>query len=130
MTVGVLLLSHPGIATAVLAAAIEVGGAPPLRVAVFELPAGDDGETLLPAASAALRRIEGDDGALLLSDLHGAAPARLAARVALLGTSVRRVSGLSLPMLLRVFNYAEQSLDDLARTAAAGGRNGVVNDDA
>jgi PTS system ascorbate-specific IIA component len=33
-------------------------------------------------------------------------------------------------MLLRVFNYAEQELDELARTAAAGGRNGVVNDDA
>jgi len=29
-----------------------------------------------------------------------------------------------------VFHYARQSLDDLARTAAAGGRNGVVNDDA
>jgi len=32
--------------------------------------------------------------------------------------------------LLRVMHYAEQELDELARTAAAGGRNGVVIDHA
>ena len=47
-----------------------------------------------------------------------------------LGTPARRVSGLSLPMLLRVPNYPELDLDELARTAAAGARNGVVVDDA
>ena len=84
----------------------------------------------MSAASAAMRKVEGDAGVLILTDLHGAAPARLAARLAQLGTPVRRVSGLSLPMLLRVFNYAEQPLDELARTAAAGARNGVMIDDA
>jgi mannose PTS system EIIA component len=130
MTVGLLLISHPGVAGALLAAATQAAGSSPLKVGVFELPAGDDGELALPAASSALRRVEGEDGVLVLTDLHGAAPARLASRVAQLGTSVRRVSGLSLPMLLRVFHYAEQPLDELARTAAAGGRNGVVTDDA
>ena len=42
---------------------------------------------------------------------------------------VLRVAGLGLPMLLRAFNYAEQPLEELARTAAAGGRNGIVIDD-
>src|SRR5690348_1489580 len=104
MTVGLLLITHHGVASALLAAATQVAGAPALRVGLFELPAGDDGETQLAAASSALRRVEGEDGVLVLTDLHGAPPARLATRVAQLGTSVRRVSGLSLPMLLRVFN--------------------------
>jgi PTS system mannose-specific IIA component len=38
------------------------------------------------------------------------------------------VSGLNLPMLLRVLNYPEQSLDELAQTAAHGGRGGIVVD--
>ena len=130
MPVGLLLITHHGVASALLAAATRIAGVPALAVHVFELPADDDGESALPAASAAMRRVEGEDGLLVLTDLHGAAPARLASRVAQLGTSVRRVSGLSLPMLLRVFNYPEQPLDELARTAAAGGRNGVVTDDA
>jgi PTS system ascorbate-specific IIA component len=39
------------------------------------------------------------------------------------------VSALSLPMLLRVMNYAELGLDELPAVAAAGSRNGVVHDD-
>jgi PTS system ascorbate-specific IIA component len=31
-------------------------------------------------------------------------------------------------MLLRVLNYPEQSLDDLAQTAATGGRGGIFVD--
>ena len=41
---------------------------------------------------------------------------------------MRRVSGVNLPMVLRVCNYAEQALDELAQTAAAGARTGVVVD--
>lgn len=130
MAVGVLLLTHEGLGEAVLAAAVRVAGAPTLKAAVFELGAGAAPDAALPAASAALRRVDSGDGVLILSDLAGAAPARLARRVAQLGTPCRRVCGLSLPMLLRVFNYAEQDLEELARTAAAGGRNGVVPDDA
>jgi PTS system ascorbate-specific IIA component len=65
-----------------------------------------------------------------LSDLYGASPSRLAQRLAQLGTPARRVSGLSLPMLLRVLNHADAELDELARIAVSGARNGVVADDA
>jgi len=54
----------------------------------------------------------------------------LAAQLARLGTPVRRVSALNLPMLLRVMNYAELDLDELPAVAAAGARNGVIHDDA
>lgn len=130
MPVGLLLLTHEPLASALLAAATVVHGTPPLKVATYELPRGAEPESRLAEASAALRRAEGEDGVLILTDLAGAPPAQLARRLAQLGTPCRRVSGLSLPMLLRVFNYAEQELEELARTAAAGGRNGVVNDDA
>jgi PTS system mannose-specific IIA component len=43
---------------------------------------------------------------------------------------VRRVSALSLPMLLRVMNYADLELSELPAVAAAGSRNGVIHDDA
>ncbi len=130
MTVGILLLTHEGLGPAVLAAATRVLGQPPVKTTAHEFSGNEDPDSALSAASAAMRKVEGDAGVLILTDLHGAAPARLAARLAQLGTPVRRVSGLSLPMLLRVFNYAEQPLDELARTAAAGARNGVMIDDA
>ena len=131
MPVGVLLLSHEGVARALLAAAGRLlGGRLALPVAAYEAAWDGGVDEQLPAASAALRKVDGDVGVLLLVDLYGSTPSRLGARLAQLYSPVKRVSGLGLPMLMRVLNYPEQSLDELARTAAAGARNGVVIDDA
>jgi PTS system ascorbate-specific IIA component len=130
MAVGILLLTHEGIGSAILAVATELLRQLPLKTEAFELAFDADPEAELPRASAALRRVDGGDGVLLLTDLFGASPANLAGKLARLGTPVRRVSGLSLPMLLRVMNYAELALDELPAVAAAGARNGVIHDDA
>lgn len=130
MNVGVLLITHEGIGTALLAVATRLLHTLPLKTAVLEVPFDADPDSLLPAASAALRKVDGGEGVLVLTDLYGASPSNLASKVARLGTPVRRVSALSLPMLLRVMNYADQDLDELPNVAAAGARNGVILDEA
>lgn len=130
MTCGVLLITHPGIGPSLLAVANGLLRKLPLKTEAFEVPFDADLEALLPQASAALRRVDGGNGVLVLTDLYGASPSNLAGKVARLGTPVRRVSALSLPMLLRVMNYPEQGLDQLPAIAAAGTRNGVILDDA
>ncbi len=129
MPVGVLLVTHEGIGQALLAVLGRLMPTLPLRAEAFEVGFGDDPDAVLPAASAALRRVDGGDGVLVLTDLYGATPSNVAARLSRLGTPVRRVSALSLPMLLRVMNYAELPLDELPAVAAAGARNGVILDD-
>jgi PTS system ascorbate-specific IIA component len=130
MAVGILLVTHPGIGTALLAVATRLLHQLPLKVEAFEVPFEGDPDALLPQASAMLRRVDAGDGVLVLTDLYGATPSNLAAKLARIGTPVRRVSALSLPMLLRVMNYAELELDELPAVAAAGARNGVIHDDA
>ena len=130
MACGILLVTHPGIGASLLAVATSLLRQLPLRTEAFEVPLDADFETLLPQASSALRRVDSGEGVLVLTDLYGASPSNLAAKLARLGTPVRRVSALSLPMLLRVMNYPEQGLDQLPATAAAGTRNGAIVDDA
>ena len=130
MAVGILLITHEGIGTALVAVARRLLSQLPLRTEALEVPFEGDPDALLPQASAALRRVDAGDGVLVLTDLYGATPSNLAAKVARLGTPVRRVAALSLPMLLRVMNYPEQGLDHLPATAAAGTRNGAIIDDA
>jgi len=130
MAVGVLLITHEGIGSALIAAATRLLRQLPLQAEALEVPWDADPDALLPAASAALRRVDNGAGALVLTDLYGATPSNLAAKLARLGTPVRRVSAVNLPMLLRVMNYAELDLDELPAVAAAGGRNGVILDDA
>ena len=130
MAVGILLITHEGIGNALVAVATRLLRKLPLETEAFEVPFDGDLDALLPLASAALRRVDGGHGVLVLTDLYGATPSNLAARLARLGTPVRRVSALSLPMLLRVMNYADLPLDELPAVAAAGARNGVIHDDA
>ncbi|MGH8061567.1 MAG: PTS sugar transporter subunit IIA [Pseudoxanthomonas sp.] len=130
MACGILLVTHPGIGASILAIATSLMRQLPLQAEAFEVPLDADLETLLPQASSALRRVDSGEGVLVLTDLYGASPSNLAGQLAKLGTPVRRVSALSLPMLLRVMNYPEQGLDQLPATAAAGTRNGAIVDDA
>lgn len=130
MSVGILVLTHEGAAAAYAPLVRRLLGHVPLRIEAFELPFDADLDATLPRASAVLRRVDAGDGVLILTDLYGASPSNLAARLTQLGTPARRVAGLNLPMLLRVCNYPDQSLDELALTAVNGGKTGVVLDHA
>jgi PTS system ascorbate-specific IIA component len=128
MAVGVLLLTHAGIGGCLIDAAISVLGPLPLRTLAVAYGNGEERVAFCHAAARAMRELDQGNGVLILCDLYGSTPSNTAAEIGTQGTRVRRVSGLSLPMLLRVMNYPEQALDELAATAASGGRNGIVVD--
>ena len=130
MSVGVLLLTHSGVGPGLLGAARGVFGPLPLKTAAIEAGFGEAPEQVLIRASAAVRELEQGAGVLVLTELYGATPSNVAAKLSNVGCRIRRVAGVSLPMLLRVMNYAEQGLDQLPATAAAGTRNGAIVDDA
>jgi PTS system ascorbate-specific IIA component len=128
MNVGFLLLAHEASEAHYAPLVQRLLGRLPLQIETFEVPFDVDLDELLPAASAALRRADSGAGVLILTDLFGASPSNLALRLTQLGTPTRRVAGLSLPMLLRVCNYQDQALDELALIAVGGGKTGVVLD--
>lgn len=130
MSVGVLLLTHEAMGAALAGAARHVLGKLPLPLDVVEVDACADPDCMLTAAAAQARNLDNGDGVLVLTDLYGATPCNVAQRLPSLGLNMHCVSGLNLPMLLRVLNYPEQSLDELAQTAASGGRGGIFIDHA
>lgn len=130
MSVGVLLLTHEAMGGALLGAAHHVLGRLPMPVHFQEIAADADPEQMLREAASCARDLDQGDGVLVLSDLYGATPCNVAQRLPNLGVRMHCVSGLNLPMLLRVLNYPEQSLDELAQTAASGGRGGIFIDHA
>ena len=95
MAVGILLVTHPGVGTALVAVATRLLRQLPLKTEAFEVAFDADLDLTLPQASAALRRVDGGDGVLVLTDLYGASPSNLAAKLARLGTPVRRVASLN-----------------------------------
>lgn len=130
MSAGVLLITHEAVGQALIAAARHVMPQLPLRVVAMEVPADADVGSMRHITTRHVRELDSGDGVLVLSDLYGATPCNIGLSVSELGAPVRCVSGLNLPMLLRVMNYADKSLDELAEIAAAGGRGGIFIDHA
>lgn len=130
MSVGILLLTHEAMGTALIATARHILGRVPPALDAFAIPPGSDVDAALRDAAARVRALDTGAGVLVLTDVYGATPSNIAEKMGGLGLDIRRVSGLNLPMLLRVLNYPEQALAELAQTAAGGGRAGILIDHA
>ena len=125
MKVGVLLITHPGIATVLLNTARNMLGQCFLQTAILEVPLDAPVEDITRQADAAIAKLDQGDGVLLLSDIFGSTPCNIA-RSLHKSHRVRLVAGVNLPMLVRVLNYVDLNLNDLASKAASGGRDGIV----
>ncbi len=130
MSVGVLLMTHEAMGKALIMAAQHVLGRLSLPLDSIEVRPDADLQSILHEAAQKVRLLDRGEGVLVLTDLYGSTPSNLADKLATLGLTVHRVSGLNLPMLLRVMNYAEQPLTELMQTAMNGGRAGIVIDHA
>jgi PTS system ascorbate-specific IIA component len=128
MSVGVMLMTHESVGQALVSAAQHVLPKLPLKVDTVEVPPQADPEAMRLLTERHARELDTGDGVLVLADLYGATPCNIGLSLGSLGVHLRCVSGLNLPMLLRVFNYAEKPLDELAQIAASGGRSGICID--
>lgn len=125
MNVGVLVITHGEIGIALLDEAISILGVCPLPTASLAAPAGCDPDQVLASAEQAVRELDNGDGVLVLTDLYGSTPSNIACR--LYGHhNVRVVSGINLPMLIRILNYPNLDIDELVHKAVTGGRDGVI----
>lgn len=126
MSVSVLIISHAEIATALLNTVKQTFGSElPLSVATIELPLNSDPEVLIPKLKTVVKALDQGEGVLILTDLFGSTPCNIAQNIQYC-ESVRVVSGLNLPMLIRVMNYPNLNLRELAEKARTGGQCGII----
>ena len=124
--IGVLLVTHGEIGTAMLSSANQILGGAPHQVATLSVWRQDDPDDLLLRARELLEQIDAGDGVLVLTDIFGATPGNVVSRL-LDDNHVEGVSGVSLPMLLRVLTSRNGSLGAAVKRALSGGAEGVVH---
>ena len=125
MTIGVLLLSHELLGQAMLDISVKALSVCPLATAVLSVSPDDDPDRLLIEAEKRVAELDSGDGVLVLTDLCGATPSNIACRLAH-QENIMVVAGLNLPMLIRVLNYPELRLAEMAERAVDGGRQGIM----
>ncbi len=126
MSVGLLIISHGEIGASLLHATTNILGICPLATYNLAVRENSNLDLLKHQARKLVEQLDQGDGVLVLTDLYGSTPHNIAAE--LIATEpVSVVSGVNLPMLLRVFNYPGLTLHDITEKAISGATLGIVN---
>ncbi len=111
--ISVLVVAHEPLATALIHCTRHVFGRLPSQVAALDVVPDEDPAAALQAARDLAARVNDGSGLVVLTDLFGATPARIAVQLA----EPRRVAvfhGANLPLLLKLLNYRRSvPLDEL-----------------
>ena len=124
--IGVLVISHGAIGETLLSSAEAILGAKQARVATLGVSRSDDPDKVLARARQLAAQLDDGTGLLVLTDMYGATPCNVASRL-LADGRVEGVSGISLPMLVRVLSRRDGSLAAAVQRALSGGTEGVVH---
>jgi len=125
MTVNILLITHDEVGKSLLVAAINTLGFCPLTAELLPIPLDSDPIKKVDEARQKVKALNDGEGVLLLTDIYGSTPSNIACAL-LDEDNVRVISGINLPMLIRVLNYPTLSMDELILKAVSGGKEGIM----
>jgi PTS system ascorbate-specific IIA component len=126
--IGILIVAHDTLGESLAGAVTHVLGQRPPQFATLQVKASDDPSALLPLARELVTSIDSGDGVLIFSDIYGATPSNLTAKLLSRGR-VEAVAGVNLPMLVRAFTYRDKGMDTMIKKAISGGCDGVLHVD-
>lgn len=122
--VGLLIITHNNVGGALFDAATSVLGDCPLPVEILPIAQNCEPDERLKKAQEYLSKLNQSDGVLVITDMYGSTPSNIASKLA--ADNVTIITGINLPMLVRVMNYPKLSLEKLAHKAVSAGQTGVI----
>lgn len=124
MNVGILMITHSDIGKQMLLTATSVFGKNPFRVEILSVDNYDQPNDVKELGQKYVKFLDQGRGVLVLTDIIGTTPSNIAKSIEY--KNIRVVAGLNLSMLLNVFNYSTDSLNQLANRAVDGGITGIM----
>jgi PTS system ascorbate-specific IIA component len=130
--VGIVIVAHTPVASAMLGFAEHAFGVVPERVRAVDIPPYEDTKASFDRVLKAAYGVNTGQGVLILTDVMGATPANVASKLESLGplsgldVPVIVLAGLNLPMLMRCTSHRGEGIEDLAHKALQGGQNGIL----
>ena len=124
MSVGLVIVTHGRTGAALLEEAEFILGQPLEQVRFVPFEASGSHTSGILAIHEAIAAADAGSGVLVMTDLIGSSPSNRATAL-LEHFDAVLVTGINLAMLIRVWNYRDQPLGNLARKAVEGGRQGI-----
>jgi PTS system ascorbate-specific IIA component len=126
--IGIFLVTHATLGESLIQCVCHVLNKRPPQIAQLGVSVQDDPLDIMPLARSMLGWVDSGEGVLVLTDIYGATPSNVAAKLIVPG-KVELVAGVNLPMLLRVLTYRDRDMPTLVKRAVAGACDGVLHVD-
>ncbi len=125
MSVALLLVTHKKIASSLIEVASSIVNNAPENFACIEVPMDTSTETMETTISNQLEQLDRNEGMLILTDMYGGTPSNIANKF-LQQKNTCLISGLNLPMLVRIMNYRDLPLTELSEKILSGGKQSIT----
>jgi len=121
MSVAILLITHDTIGSSFFSTVVTMMGVSPITTKNLSITQEMDVEQGIVEANRLCHELEEGEGILILTDILGSIPSNVATKLLENISDGSRiiVTGINLPMLVRVMNYASLSLPELAKKACS-----------
>lgn len=123
--IGVMVISHEPLGTALIHCTRHIYGRLPAQLAALDVIPDEDPDQAYSAAIELLARINDGSGVVVLTDLFGATPSRIAARLAQ-PHKVVVLAGVNLPMLVKVLNNRRMPVEELVDTLLSSAQGAIL----
>ncbi|GAA4409665.1 PTS fructose transporter subunit IIA [Quisquiliibacterium transsilvanicum] len=123
--IGILVVSHEPLGTALIHCTRHIFGRMPPQLAALDVIPDEDPAAALAGARELMSRINDGSGVLVLTDIYGATPSRIAAKLAE-PHRVVVIAGVNLPLLVKALYNRRVPLDEVTDMLSESARNAIL----
>jgi len=124
MSIALFFITHEGIASNLLNIGESIIRKPDNNLSFIEVPMDADFDTMINSIQSKLNKLHLNRSILFITDIYGGTPSNIAQ---LLATSydANLISGVNLPMIIRLLDYRNETEQVLIQKALDGAHKGV-----
>ncbi len=124
MSIALFFITHEGIANNLLSIGQAILQKPDNNLSFLEVPMDADLDTMINNIENKLNKLNLDQGVLFITDIYGGTPSNIAQLLAT-NYDANLISGVNLPMIIRLLNYRDETEQVLIQKALDGARSGI-----
>ncbi len=124
MSVALFFITHEGIASQLINIGEAILQKTNNNLSYLEIPMDADTNAMLEDIDNRLEQLDTTQGLLIITDIYGSTPSNVAQKTAD-KHHADLISGVNLPMIIRLLNYRDEGVTTLLQKALDGARKGI-----